>query len=208
MIKINIDQIKTGSQVDGPGIRSVIFFQGCPIRCEGCQNTHLWDDEPKVIMDIDQAVQGLLKFNPQKLVTISGGEPFHQPAALVALVSALAAEGAHILVYSGYTWEQLADPMGTLFSYAKMVSELIDILVDGPFIQAQDHDLINWRGSQNQRPIDIPSTLETGEVKVLDWGDPVITITDGGLVTFPIGLTPILAGVGEAEEARRCGETE
>lgn len=149
------------SIVDGPGLRFVIFTQGCPHHCPGCQNPQTHDfaggQEVKIstlLADVqaDPLISG---------VTLSGGEPFCQPKALAELVRVLRQGGKHIMAYTGYTWEQLLqmdDP--DVYELLKQC----DVLVDGPFIEAQRDLTLQFRGSRNQRLIDVPASLRDGHV--------------------------------------------
>jgi len=204
-MEIRYSQIKTGSVVDGPGVRTVLFLQGCTIGCPGCQNAHLWPADGGHVETVNEVAKTIAALSPHGNVTISGGEPFQQLASLICLLYALRREGIkHIIVYSGYTWEALTgkDRFWTLEALVQ-----IDVLVDGPFIRSQDHNLINWRGSANQRPIDVPHTLATGNLVLLDWDAPVITIGDDGNAIMPIGMADALDDLGMVENTRMCGQT-
>lgn len=144
------------SIVDGPGIRYVIFTQGCPHGCPGCHNpqTHAFaggTDTP--LQDILDAVDK----NPfVRGVTLSGGEPFCQAAALLPLAVALKARGKHLMAYTGYTFEELLalpDP-----AVRGLLAEL-DLLVDGRFVEAEKSLELKFRGSANQRILDVPASL-------------------------------------------------
>lgn len=202
-------KIVESSVVDGPGERAVMFLQGCPLACDGCQNKHLWNVDastPKA-SSRDLAIR-LVKLNPNA-VTISGGEPFEQVFALDALIEWLRilSPSIHIIVYSGYTWEEINSLVAGRSSAAPAaiarILARIDILVDGRFVRSLDHNLINWRGSSNQRPINVPATLEAGEVVVHDWDRPIITFTPEAAYA-PIGMTAVL---GRGDATRRCGQT-
>lgn len=144
------------SIVDGPGIRYVIFTQGCPHGCPGCHNPQTHDfaggtDTP--LQDILDAVDK----NPfVRGVTLSGGEPFCQAAALLPLAVALKARGKHLMAYTGYTFEELLalpDP-----AVRGLLAEL-DLLVDGRFVEAEKSLELKFRGSANQRILDVPASL-------------------------------------------------
>lgn len=205
-------KIVTESYVDGPGKRAVLFLQGCPLACDGCQNKHLWLDrtpDTQTASSRDLALR-LTYINPQA-VTISGGEPFAQLVGLDGLIFWLRAlqPRIHIIVYSGYTWEHIigiATDGGLQDSKAVMrILNNIDILVDGPFVRSLDHNLINWRGSSNQRPINMPATLESGEIVVHDWDSAVIVTFTPEASYAPIGMAQAL---GKGEPTRRCGQTK
>lgn len=166
-MEMQINRIVPRSWVDGPGQRVVIFVQGCTLACPGCQNRALWDAQGGIRWNVDALAQYVAKLGLQ--VTISGGEPFQQPRALSALVRALRQAGVqHIIVYSGYTWEQLTVgdmwDAGAYFA-AQAALTYIDVLVDGPFVHSQAAE----RGSRNQRVIDVPATFEAQRIVQLDW---------------------------------------
>ena len=157
---LNLADIITDSIVDGPGIRTTIFSQGCPHHCPGCHNPSTWPFEGGtqiVEADILQIVQS----NPLcKGVTFSGGEPFAQAEGFGILAGLLKENGYEVASYSGYTFEQLLD--GTVAQ--KQLLEKIDILIDGPFLLAERSLDLSFRGSRNQRIIDVPASLKAGEV--------------------------------------------
>ena len=149
---LRISGIEPESIVDGPGLRYVIFTQGCPHRCPGCHNPQTHDfagggpaDIPAILADIaaDPLLQG---------VTFSGGEPFCQPGPLAQIARAARGMGKDVVAYSGYTLEQLEAMAGTDPAVADLLS-LCDILIDGPYIEAQRDLTLRFRGSANQRVI-------------------------------------------------------
>lgn len=153
--------IEPESIVDGPGFRYVVFVQGCPHKCPGCHNpqSHSYED------GYDLGVQELydeIRSNPYLAgVTFSGGEPFTQVKPLLALAKMLKSDGLSLMSYSGYTLEELqargdADTDELL--------GLLDILVDGRFIEEERNLTLLYRGSENQRVIDMNKTRAQGEV--------------------------------------------
>jgi anaerobic ribonucleoside-triphosphate reductase activating protein len=205
---MKIHHIEARSYVDGPGERTTLFVQGCPIHCSGCQNKSLWPAEGGVVVDENHlaiTLSTLAVYHGN--VTISGGEPFAQPASLARLLKALKGYGVrNIILYSGYTWETLTNPINGSWLWVQEALRYIDMLVDGRFDTTQDNDFINWRGSGNQRPIDVQASLQSNNLVILDWSEPEVTITaDGGLV-LPRGLAQELAEMGEERESRMCGE--
>ena len=155
---LNLAGIQTDSIVDGPGIRTTFFCQGCPHHCEGCHNPETWSFEGGTPMDTE-AMVNIVASNPLcKGVTFSGGEPFAQAEGFLELAKALKAEGYEVASYSGYTFEALLH--GT--PAQRQLLEAIDILIDGPFVQAQKSLEIAFRGSVNQRILDVPKSLQTG----------------------------------------------
>jgi anaerobic ribonucleoside-triphosphate reductase activating protein len=214
---IFFNKIVSESYVDGPGKRSVAFLQGCPIGCPGCQNKSLWN----IAYGLKTAPAGLARsmrvLSPGiELATISGGEPFFQPYALVSLLRCLRSEGFnHIIVYTGYTWDNLLDPLSGECLIALSAMQLIDVLVDGPFISQRDDNLISWRGSRNQRPINVQKSLQgfkLGDpvpVPILEnWDNPNLSIASDGTIYLPVGLAGAFNHVGPGQETRMCGQTK
>lgn len=151
----------TDSIVDGPGIRYVIFTQGCPHHCPGCHNPQTHDPKGGRDADVEEILQQIAA-NPLSVgVTFSGGEPFLQAEALIPVARRVKALGKNLTIYTGYLYEQLTK------SEKPGVRELLslaDLLVDGPFLLAERDLTLPYRGSSNQRVIDLAKTRETGTV--------------------------------------------
>lgn len=151
------------SIVDGPGIRFVLFLQGCRLHCPGCQNPQTWDFDGGTLVPAEEVLDRI-KSNPLVHgVTFSGGEPFEQAEALLPLAEALKAQGYHLMAFSGYTLEQLL-----LEADRRSLLEKLDLLVDGPFKEAEKSLELRFRGSRNQRIINMQATREQGWNPVLD----------------------------------------
>lgn len=148
------------SVVDGPGLRTVVFFQGCPHHCPGCHNPETWDSVLGILADSEEVLAAIGYPGLISGVTFSGGEPFQQSEALAHLAKECKRRGFHIMVYTGYLWEQLL--ASTDQSIAECLTA-IDLLVDGPFVEKQKC-LLPFRGSSNQRIINVPDSLQTGKV--------------------------------------------
>lgn len=206
---IQMHKIIATSTVDGPGERTVLFAQGCAIGCKGCQSKHLWNPRggrEERVFDVAQTLAMLSSRHGN--VTLSGGEIMMQPEALAELVWRLRQAGVkHIIVYTGYTWEALLSPVHPAYPWMKQILENIDVLVDGPFIKKLDNPFLIWRGSTNQRPINVPESLAAGRVVILDWDNPRLVINPDGSVLLPIGLAPAFAGLGQVRESRMCGQS-
>ena len=203
-------KIVENSRVDGPGLRTAVFLQGCTIRCKGCQNRDLWDRTGGKEVDPTYLAYLLYKASANGNITISGGEPFDQWAnELFELVYWIKSyrRSTHIIVYSGHTFEELLQ-WAKVDTFIGNVLQRIDVLVDGPFMVAKDDPLLIYRGSRNQRPVDVPESLRTGKTIVLDWDNPEIVLTPDGMALMPEGLAPEFAELGNAEATRRCGEQE
>lgn len=146
------------SVVDGPGRRSVIQTAGCSILCAGCSNPQAQKRENGRLVPISSVIDELLAHrDDHDGVTILGGEPFDQPEAVAELVSRLKHLEMHIVVYSGYTIEQLIQRKLPAIDY---ILTHIDLLIDGPFISEMRDGSGEYRGSSNQRIIRMPTYRE------------------------------------------------
>lgn len=145
------------SIVDGPGLRFTVFFQGCPHHCPGCHNPETWPFEGGTECTPEQLI-AMVKRNPLcKGVTLSGGEPFAQAGPeMIEFVQLARAAGYEVASYTGYTFEELFQN-GT--EAQKQLLSLLDILIDGPFLQEQLTLELRFRGSRNQRILNIPQSL-------------------------------------------------
>lgn len=153
------------SIVDGPGFRYAVFAQGCHVHCPGCHNPETHDPEGGRDMDTDDMIA---QFSDNVLldgITLSGGDPFLQPEACLALAKAAHATGLNVWAYSGQTYEALA---AVKRPFLPELLEEIDVLVDGPFVQAKRTLDMRFRGSSNQRIIDMKETRSAGTVIELE----------------------------------------
>ncbi|MCI8367770.1 MAG: anaerobic ribonucleoside-triphosphate reductase activating protein [Eggerthellaceae bacterium] len=157
------------SIVDGPGLRYALFVQGCSHHCEGCHNAKSWPDEGGTEMTLQQILDQIHGNGLVRSVTLSGGEPFEQPEALAALAAQLREEGYNLWSYSGYTFEQLQALTAERPAVGELLAQL-DVLVDGRFEKDKKSLGLLYRGSANQRLIDVPASLAAGEV--VAWQPP------------------------------------
>ena len=155
---IELAGISGDSIVDGPGIRTTVFAQGCPHRCPGCHNPETWPFSGGTPME-EERILKIVRSNPLcRGVTFSGGEPFAQAEGFARLGRMLKEAGYEVASYSGYTFEQLL--RGT--PAQKALLETLDVLIDGPFLQAERSLELNFRGSRNQRILRVPQSLAEG----------------------------------------------
>lgn len=160
-MEIRIAGIVNDSITDGPGFRLTVFTQGCPHNCEGCHNPQTHDFSAGTVTDTDD-IMAKVKKNPLlDGITLSGGEPFCQSAPCAELARQAHKLGLTVMTYTGYLYEQLASSEDEA---VKALLKETDILVDGPFILAKRKLSLMFRGSENQRIIDIKKTTETGSV--------------------------------------------
>lgn len=151
------------SIVDGPGFRFSCFVQGCPHRCPGCHNPDSHDPGGGREMAVEEVAAQLLGNPMTDGLTLSGGEPFAQAEDCLALARAAHAHGLNVWSYSGWTFEYLRD-RGSEAQRA-LLAEL-DVLVDGPFLLAERSLTLPFRGSRNQRLIDVKASLAAGETVI------------------------------------------
>ena len=160
---LDLSGIVSDSIVDGPGIRTTVFCQGCPHHCPGCQNPETWEFGCGTAMDTQTIVQ-IVKSNPLcRGVTFSGGEPFAQAEGFAELAQALKVQGYEVAAYSGYTFEQLL--AGT--PAQKKLLQMIDVLIDGPYLAAERSLELSFRGSRNQRILNVQESLARGEAVLM-----------------------------------------
>ena len=145
------------SIVDGPGIRYVLFTQGCPHSCPGCHNPQTHDFAGGRETQVSDLLTDITRRSFVKAVTLSGGEPFCQPAPLAELAAALKEKGFHLMCYSGFTFEELLQKED-----ARPLLEQLDLLVDGRFVESRKNIELRFRGSDNQRVLDVPASLAAG----------------------------------------------
>ena len=166
-MQLRIAGITKGSVVDGPGLRTVIFVQGCPHNCPGCHNTDTHDPEGGYAADVDEIFSDIAAdASKNKLirgVTFSGGEPLCQSLQLAALAAKIKDAGLNlnIITYTGYTFEELFCKAKSQPSI-KALLEYTDILIDGRYSEKERDLFLAYRGSRNQRLIDVRASLEAG----------------------------------------------
>ena len=167
-MKIQMAGTVNDSIVDGPGLRYAVFVQGCSHHCPGCQNPETHDPDGGHEDDTDSLIAKRKKNPLRSGITLSGGEPMEQPVPCLELAKAAHAIGLNVWCYTGYTWEELTrqnDP-----DRMAMLSQ-VDVLVDGMFVMAEKSLELDYRGSKNQRLIDVPASLR--EQQVILWTPPV-----------------------------------
>lgn len=156
---LQVAAILEESIVDGPGIRSVIFFQGCPRHCEGCHNPALLPFEGGEAYTARQLANKVFSvLTPlHRGITLSGGDPLAQDEELSEFLQLVRKEQPRLTIwcYTGYLYDEVKD---------KPVLQEIDVLVDGPFIMAKRNLDLPFRGSDNQRLIDLIATKAAGSI--------------------------------------------
>ena len=159
---LRINGIIPESVVDGPGIRYTIFTQGCPHHCPGCHNPQTHDFSGGKAADTEQILLEIRADPLLRGVTFSGGEPFCQAGALAELAKTIHGMGLDVVTYSGYTYEQLLEMAKTDPETENLLKQT-DLLVDGPFlIEERDLNLL-FRGSRNQRILNLKELRASAE---------------------------------------------
>ena len=145
--------------VDGPGFRTAVYAAGCTHHCLGCHNPQSWDIHAGNRMDIEDILDPIMA-DPFADVTFTGGDPMMQPEGFTQLAQAIKERSSKsIWCYTGYTYEQLL-----AMPEQRKLLNYIDVLVDGPFIQKLRDEQLRFRGSSNQRLIDVQQSLYEGKV--------------------------------------------
>ncbi len=166
---IRIFGVVEESIVDGPGIRYSIFVQGCSHGCPGCHNPESHSPKGGELRSIESVLGGIRSNKLIAGVTLSGGEPFEQPHACAALAQQLKADGYNIWTFTGYLYEDLLKMSQANPDIACLLDN-IDVLVDGPFVEELKSLELDWRGSSNQRVIDLAKTRDVGAI--VEWKQP------------------------------------
>ncbi len=163
---IRIFGIEPCSIVDGPGLRYAVFVQGCPHACSGCHNPESHDMHGGSVSRIDDIVSDIAASRHLDGVTLSGGDPFAQPEACAELARCVHELGYNVWTYTGYIYENLM----AMNKYAvhTLLNET-DVLVDGPFVQKKKSHKLLWRGSANQRVIDLAAMRAADTNKIIVW---------------------------------------
>lgn len=161
---IRVLDIIEDTMVDGPGFRTSIYCAGCRHACPGCHNPQSWDFEGGRAMSTEEIMR-IIEADPYANVTFSGGDPMYQPEGFAELARAIKERTKkNIWCYTGFTIETLmTNPrQRALLTY-------IDVLVDGPFIKTERDESLCFRGSRNQRILDVPASLKAGSAVAYDY---------------------------------------
>lgn len=162
-MEVRIAGITKDSVVDGPGIRLVVFAQGCPHSCEGCHNPQTHDLAGGILMDTEEIIGIISQTKLIRGVTLSGGEPFMQAEAFGHLAKVIRGKGYNIVTYTGFVFEELLAISLKRPAVRKLLANT-DILIDGPYVAAERDLRLAFRGSCNQRLIDVQRSLLEGRM--------------------------------------------
>lgn len=146
------------SIVDGPGMRFTVFTQGCPHGCEGCHNPETHDPAGGSEMTVESVIDEMLSNPLTDGLTLSGGEPFVQAGDCAKIAKAAHDANLNVWAYTGYTFERLMEISEQDESVKALMSET-DVLIDGPFVLSQRSLALRWKGSRNQRVLDMKKSL-------------------------------------------------
>lgn len=155
--------LQRNSIVDGEGIRAVIWTQGCIHNCFGCHNPETHDMNGGYLVDVEELKQEIKSLSEESGVTFSGGDPFCQAEVCAELAKFCHECGLNVWCYTGYTYDKLMDKAVDDSNILKFLNE-IDVLIDGPFVLKQKSFDVKFRGSKNQRIIDVKKSLKKGSI--------------------------------------------
>ena len=159
MTKISLLKIVESTTVDGPGFRTSVYCAGCVNACPGCHNPQSWDITHGIMTDVEDIANRILADDLSN-VTFSGGDPMFQPLAFAELARIIKQpSNKDIWCYTGYTYERIIKD-----AEKRQLLEQVDVLVDGPFVQSLRDENLLFRGSSNQRLIDVKKSLAAGHV--------------------------------------------
>lgn len=160
-MNLHILDIIEGTSVDGPGLRTAIYIAGCRHQCPGCHNPESWTMEGGSLMEIDDLMEIIAEndFN----VSLSGGDPLYHSDAVAELCRRIKTElGKTVWCYTGFTWEEI-----TSTPSLRSAMTHIDVVVEGRFVAALRDTSLRFRGSSNQRIIDVAASLDSGTPQIL-----------------------------------------
>lgn len=165
---IRVMNIVPDTFVDGPGMRTSVYCAGCAHRCPGCHNPATWDFSAGTAMTPREIWELIRAESPDSNITFSGGDPLYQVEGFAELAKIIKAEsGKNIWCYTGFLYEEIAAD-----ARLRQILPYIDVLADGPFVQAERDLTLLFRGSRNQRLIDVPATLKNSGGAVIEWRSP------------------------------------
>lgn len=170
--KIRLAGIAQNSLVNGIGLRKVFFSQGCSHACKNCFNPSTWSFEGGEMVDIDELVKQVNDEYFLDGVTFSGGDPFQQADKFAIFAKKLKEFHINIWCYTGYTWEKLLELSKTNNDVADLIN-CCDVIVDGPFIQEKHDPNLLFRGSSNQRIIDVTQSIKQHNIVLFDVNKPL-----------------------------------
>ena len=158
---IRIAGVIRESIVDGPGLRFAVFTQGCAHACPECQNPETWDFKGGYDCEIDKIINAMAENPLLDGITLSGGDPLYQPEASYTLAQKVKDMGLNVVVFTGYTYEELME-LEKKDPWVEKLLGVTDILIDGRYEKDKRDLTLLFRGSSNQRVIDMARSREEG----------------------------------------------
>lgn len=168
MGKLRIAGLVKESIVDGPGIRYVVFTQGCPHHCVGCHNPQTHDFNGGYFVETDELYSEILKDPLLKGITLSGGEPFMQAKILSEFAKKVKGNNLDVITYTGFKFEDLLEKANSDNGFMNLLNTT-DILIDGKFELEKKNPLLKFRGSENQRVISCKDSLKCGKIVTVEF---------------------------------------
>ena len=154
--------LQPDSIVDGEGVRTVIWTQGCSHYCKGCHNPETWSFEDGYLVDVDSVIKEIDSYSFQDGITLSGGDPFYQIDACTLIAKHCKDKNLNVWCYTGFLYEDLIKDEKAL-----ELLKNIDVLVDGPFVLSERSLDLQFKGSSNQRIIDVPNSLKENKIVLI-----------------------------------------
>lgn len=161
--KIRLAGIAYESLVNGPGMRRVFFSQGCNHNCKGCFNPDTHDFSGGEERDMDELIEDVLDNPIIKGVTFSGGDPMERAEEFAYMAKKFRENGLNVWSFTGYTFEYILEHLDDRIGWREFINN-IDVLIDGRFDETKMDDGIRFRGSSNQRIINVKESLDKGEI--------------------------------------------
>lgn len=164
---IRLSGIAYESLVNGPGLRRVFFSQGCKHNCKGCFNPDTHDFSGGEERDMDELIQDVIENPMIKGVTFSGGDPFERAEEFAYMAKKFKEHGLNVWSYTGYTYEYIMENLNKALGWKDLMFNL-DVIVDGRFEEDKKQDGLRFKGSTNQRIIDVKETMKSGEITLFN----------------------------------------
>lgn len=165
---IRLSGIAYESLVNGPGMRRVFFAQGCKHNCKGCFNPDTHDFNGGENRNMDELIQGVLENPMLRGVTFSGGDPWEQAEKFAYMAEIFKSNKLNVWCYTGYTYEYILEHQTERQGWNELLNN-IDVLVDGRFEEGNMQEGLRFRGSYNQRIIDVRESIKQGKVVTLNY---------------------------------------
>ncbi|AJA46290.1 anaerobic ribonucleoside-triphosphate reductase-activating protein [Clostridium pasteurianum DSM 525 = ATCC 6013] len=165
--KIRLAGMIYESLSNGPGLRRVLFSQGCRHKCKNCFNPHTHSFTGGELMDMDEIIVDIVSNPMIKGVTFSGGDPLEQAEKFSYIAKKVREKGKSVWIYTGYTFEEILSKISENKGWEKLLN-YTDVLVDGKFDTNKKDEKLKFRGSANQRIIDIRKSLNTKEIYTIN----------------------------------------